>query len=350
MNNGFRVVHYVNQLFGGIGSEEKANLGPQVKVGPVGPGRAIQNELRERGYIVATAICGDNYFVERIDKAAEELLRLISPCKPDILIAGPAFNAGRYGVACGEVCKLVQDKLSIPAVTGMYEENPGVDLYRKDVYIIGTSDSAMGMTAAIPLMVNMAYKLVAKEDIGNPKKEGYFARGFSVNEKLSKNAAERAVDAVIAKIKNQPVESEISVQHFEHTNPAPPIKDLSSARICLVTDGGLIPKGNPDKLMPRSAERFGSYNIRGISALSPEAYEAYHVGHDTSFINQDPHRLVPLDVMRELEEEGVIGETHEIFVTTAGVAASLSNSQKVGKDIATQLKNEGVDAAILTST
>jgi glycine reductase complex component B subunit gamma len=96
--------------------------------------------------------------------------------------------------------------------------------------------------------------------------------------------------------------------------------------------------------------RYGSYPIEGLRALSPESFEAYHVGHDTSLINQDPHRLVPLDVMRDLEKEGRIGQLHNVFVTTAGVAASLANSQKVGTEIAKQLKAEGVDGVILTST
>ena len=39
---------------------------------------------------------------------------------PDVFIAGPAFNAGRYGVACGTIAAAVQEELGIPAVTGMY--------------------------------------------------------------------------------------------------------------------------------------------------------------------------------------------------------------------------------------
>ncbi|MEW6335330.1 MAG: glycine/sarcosine/betaine reductase selenoprotein B family protein, partial [Thermodesulfobacteriota bacterium] len=36
-----RVAHYLNQFFGGIGGEEKAEAGPMVHQGAVGPGRAI---------------------------------------------------------------------------------------------------------------------------------------------------------------------------------------------------------------------------------------------------------------------------------------------------------------------
>lgn len=350
MGAGLRIVHYVNQLFGGIGGEEKADVGPQVKDGLVGPGKAIQIVLKDRGEVVATVICGDNYFAERTEEAAAEVLRLLTPYQPDVVIAGPAFNAGRYGVACGEVCKVVQDKLGIPAVTGMYEENPGVDLYKKDVYIVRTADSAIGMTQAISLMVSIACKLAAKEKIGKPAEEGYFPRGFLRTETSSKAAAERAVDMLLAKLKGQPFESELTLPKFERVEPAPAVRNLSSAKIALITDGGLVPKGNPDKLESRRATKFGSYSIKGLNTLSSEGYEAQHVGYDTSFTNQDPNRMLPLDVLRDFEREGIIGKVHETFYTCAGVATPLANCEKIGQGIAEQLKAEGVAAGILTST
>jgi glycine reductase complex component B subunit gamma len=91
----WKVVRYLHQLFGGFGGEEKADLAPGVAVGSIGPGRTIQAALQDRGDIVATVICGDNYFVERTEQACEELIRLLVLYKPDIVFSGPAFNAGR---------------------------------------------------------------------------------------------------------------------------------------------------------------------------------------------------------------------------------------------------------------
>lgn len=350
MSPGLRVVHYLNQFFGGIGGEEKASEGPQVKDGLVGLGGAIQDALKERGEIVATVICGDNYFAERTEEAVEEVLQMVTPYKPDIVIAGPAFNAGRYGVACGELCKAAQDKLGIPAVTGMYEENPGVDLYKRDVYIVKTAESARGTTEVASRMVNIALKLVAKEKIGKPDEEGYFPRGIIRNELSDNNAAERAVSMVLAKIKGEPFEPEMETPKFDKIKPPPPIKDLASAKIALVTDGGLVPKGNPDNMESHNSTRFASYNIKGLNSLSSKDFEANHVGYDTDYIDQDPHRLVPLDVMRDLEKEGVIGNLYNKVYATAGVATSLDNSKNIGQGIAEQLKAEGVDGIILTST
>ena len=36
---------------------------------------------------------------------------MVKKFNPDLFIAGPAFNAGRYGVACGAIAKVVQEEL-----------------------------------------------------------------------------------------------------------------------------------------------------------------------------------------------------------------------------------------------
>jgi len=112
----------------------------------------------------------------------------------------------------------------------------------------------------------------------------------------------------------------------------------------------LVPKGNPDKLESRRATKFGAYSIRGLDTLSSKDYQAHHVGYDTTFASQDPNPMLPLDVMRDFEREGIIGKVHETFYTTAGVATPLADCERIGQGIAEQLKAEGVAGVILTST
>ena len=345
-----RVVHYLNQFFGGIGGEDKADLPPRLVEGAIGPGRAIQAALGKGGEVVATIICGDNYFAEDIEGASEEVKRLIAPYQPDVLMAGPAFNAGRYGIACGAVCKMVQDRLGISAVTGMYQENPGLDLYRKDVYIVQTSDSARGMGEGINKMVNIARKLVGKEKIGNPSEEGYFHRGALINEISDKTGAERVVDMLMSKLRGEPFETEVSRPAYDRVKPARPIKEIGSATIALVTDGGLVPKGNPDRIEIRTATRFGRYDIRNVQTLDPADYEVAHEGYDSVFVRHDPNRLVPVDVLRDLEREGRIGKLHDRFYSTTGVANIVEVMRRLGEGIAGELRAEGVSGVILTST
>ena len=111
-----RVVHYINQFYAGIGGEEFADHKPEIREGIVGPGLAFSSAFGEKAEIVNTVVCGDSYFNENLEDAKKAILEMIKNAKPDIFIAGPAFNAGRYGVACGTVCDMVQEELGIPVL------------------------------------------------------------------------------------------------------------------------------------------------------------------------------------------------------------------------------------------
>ena len=92
-----KIVYYVNQFYGQIGGEEAADQTPIVKEGSVGPAVAMQEALKDIGEVVATIVCGDNYFADHQDEALEEILKVVEEKTPDLFIAGPGFNAGRYG-------------------------------------------------------------------------------------------------------------------------------------------------------------------------------------------------------------------------------------------------------------
>jgi betaine reductase len=205
-----RVVYYTNQVFWQTGSEEKAGVGPSIVQGAVGPGMFINRLLGEQGKVIATAICGDNYFSERPQAVASQVLDLIEKWKPDIFIAGPAFNAGRYGLACGQVCTAVSERLGIPAVTGMFPENPAVSLYRSRIFIIETSNSGVGMTKAMARIINLACKLHRGERPRAPAVEGYITRGFKENIITDKLAAERAISLLLKKLHGEAFETEIT--------------------------------------------------------------------------------------------------------------------------------------------
>ena len=57
---------------------------------------------------------------------------------------------------------------------------------------------------------------------------------------------------------------------------------------------------------------------------------------------QDPNRLVPVDVMREMEREGAIGALHDWFYSTTGLTCIVEVMKGLGKKIAESLKAEGV--------
>src|SRR4029450_4148597 len=95
-----RVVHYLNQ-FGGIGAEEQAGVGLEVRDGAVGPGKVLEQLLGEGAEIVLTLVCGDNYAVEHEEELVTSVLEKVRGAGADLFAAGPCFEAGRYGMAGG---------------------------------------------------------------------------------------------------------------------------------------------------------------------------------------------------------------------------------------------------------
>jgi len=344
-----RVVHYLNQFFGGLGAEEFAGATPEVREGAVGPGRLLEQLLGEGAKVVKTVVAGDNYAVENLDALAALVVKEVREAGGDLFVAGPCFQAGRYGVAAGAVCAAVQRELGIPAVTGMGLENPGVDLYRRDLYIVDSGGSVAAMREVLSRMAALAHKLLSKQEIGSPAEEGYFAHGLLRDAFVDKTAAERLVEMVYAKATGAPYESELTPTVFPAIPAPPPIADLSRARIAIVTDTGVVPKGNPDKIAPIAATNWGSYDISGVDDLRGEDFEVSHRGYDTRYVTEDPDRAVPVDALREFEKQGVIGKLHDRFVSTSGMVNPLANSRRLGREIAQRLKEEGVDAVVLVS-
>ena len=345
-----RVVHYVNQFFGGIGGEEAAGSPLKAQDGAVGPGRLLEQVLGGDSKVVTTLICGDNYAVERQDELIAAVVEKVRESEATLFVAGPCFEAGRYGMASAALCSAVQSELGIPAITAMDEENPGVDLFREELYIIDSGKSAADMRDVLVKMASLAKKLVNGKEIGQPSEEGYISRGLIRDEFVEHTAAERLVDMLMSKVKGQPYESEMPVTSFEPVAMPPAIKDMSKARVMIITDGGLVPKGNPDNIERMAATRWGTYSMEGLDELKGENYEISHGGYDPRFVQEDPNRLVPLDALREMESKGIIGKLHNEFISTSGLVNPLSNTRRMGKEMAEKVKKEGVDAVILTST
>ncbi len=218
----------------GIGGEEKADIKPEARDGFVGPGMALNKALKGEMEIVGTIICGDSYFNENLEEAKAEILEMVKKYEPDMFIAGPAFNAGRYGAACGAICKHIQDELNIPVITAMYEENPGVDMFRKDLYIVQTGNSAAAMRKAVPALAKLAIKVCKGEELGTPAEDGYHARGLRKNLFVDKIGGERAVEMLTAKLAGKEFVTEYPMPEFDNVDPGAAVKDMSKAKLPLL--------------------------------------------------------------------------------------------------------------------
>ena len=346
-----KVVHYINQFFANIGGEEKADYPAELRVGEVvGPGMAFNMNFKDEAEIIATIVCGDSYFNENLDKAKADILAMVKEQAPDVFIAGPAFNAGRYGVACGTIAAAVQEELGIPAVTGMYVENPGADMFKNQVYMVSTKNSAAGMRDAVGKMAPLALKLAKGEKIGASCEEGYMPNGIRVNFFEKERGSKRAVKMLLQKLADKPYVTEYPMPSFDKVAPNPAVKDLAHAKISLVTSGGIVPKGNPDHIESSSASHYGEYDITGVMDLTADTYETAHGGYDPVYANEDADRVLPVDVLREMEKEGKIGELHHLFYTTTGNGTAVASAKAFADEFSQKLKADGVDAVILTST
>lgn len=354
----YKVVHYLNQFFGQLGAEEAAAVGFSVKEGPVGPGVALQAQLGDDFEIVATVICGDDYFGDDTDKNAAEGLALVKKYNPDVFFAGPAFAAGRYSVACGAMCKAVQDELGIPCVSSMDESGPGMDMYRKEVYITKGSNNSRTMVPNVTDMAKLAKylledkagketRLISLEYLPDPVEYNYFTRDLLRNAKIDKSMAERAVEKMVQKLNGEPFVTEVVPERLEVIEPPKAIKDMSKATIAFVSDGGLVPKGNPDRMATRSNLIWAAYDLEDLF----KDYEVVHAGYFNDYVLQDPDRLLPKDVMEDLVAEGRVGKLDNITYAMPACTTVSKKCAENGEEIAAAIvERGGVDGVILPST
>jgi len=243
-----RIVHYLNQFFGGLGGEDQAGMAPVSEPGPVGTGRGLTRFLGSDDRIVGTVVGGDNYMAQGGSGAVEEVVELISRFDPDVVVAGPAFGSGRYGLACGAVCAAVIEQLGVPALTGLHPDSPGAAEYRAWVPILATAETAAGMGAALERLAPLASRLARGEALGSAAEEGTLTKGLRRNTFEDVRGSTRAIDMLLAKMRGESFTTEWPLPSYEPAEASEPISNGASFRLALVTEAGIVPAGNPDRL------------------------------------------------------------------------------------------------------
>ena len=340
-----RVVHYVNQFFAGVGGEDSATTPPARRDEPVGPGRRLQELLGPDHQIVATVYCGDDY-ATTTPGAVDEILALITELRPDLVVAGPAFTSGRYGLACARVAAAV-NAAGVAVVASMHEDNPGLD-EAGAAPVVASGDTARTMGAALLALAPAAAKVGAGETL--TRADGRVGKTPRVNVLSERSSAERAVDLVLARLGGDLAATEVPMPRFDQVTPAAPLADPSTAVIALLTEGALVLKDNPDGLESARATKWLRYPLDGKQTVASGDYLCVHGGFSTVWANEDPHRILPLDVARQLEGEGAIGRLHDEYLVTAGNGTSVGNARRFGVEWAGELRRLGVQAALLTAT
>lgn len=346
----FRVALYLNQFFGGVGGEEKADAPPELRPGPVGPGALLQQFLGEEAPIAGTIVCGDNRMAERQEETLPAVVEILRALRPDLVVAGPAFAAGRYGLACAAVCAAARRTLGVPAVTAMSPENPGAAGIDSAVLVAVAGETAATMTHDLQRMARLIHKVLRREPLAPSDEDGYLPRGRRVNEFGDQTGAERMVQMLLKKLRGEPFVSEVIVPRFDRVPPAPPVRDLREVTLAIVTTSGVVRKGNPEGIESWRATKWARYPIAGLTDLSADEFTCVHGGYDTRHIRANPNRAVPLDVLTRYEKEGRIGRLHPVLYSTVGNVMPVERARRLGREVARELRDAGVQAVLMTAT
>jgi len=340
-----RIVHYLNQFFAGVGGEDSAGTPPAVREGAVGPGRALVAMLGSDYEIVATVFCGDDYAASN-PAATGELMALVRDASPDLLVAGPAFTSGRYGLVCARLAAAAARE-GIAALVAMHPDNPGLE-EAEPAPAIESGKTAREMRPSLERLARAIETLSRGEELR--EREGRIGRAPRRNRLSEQAAAGRSVELLLARLGGDRERTEVPLPSFGSVTPSAPIEDPATARIALLTESALVPMGNPDRLESARATRWLRYQLDGLDRLEEGAFQSVHGGFSTVAANADPHRLLPLDVARELAEEGRIGVLHNEYLVTAGNGTQVATARSFGVEWAAELRQAGVQAAILTAT
>ncbi len=141
------------------------------------------------------------------------------------------------------------------------------------------------------------------------------------------------------------LQSEINVPISPPPVWTPVEKSLGEMSIALVTAAGV--HGKQDKKFNLA----GDHTFREIAGdIATADLMVTHGGYDNADANLDINCMFPLDRLRELAEEGFVGKVAPVhFGFMGGGGDQIKFKQETGPAIYHVLKNEGVDAVVLTA-
>jgi glycine reductase len=147
--------------------------------------------------------------------------------------------------------------------------------------------------------------------------EGFLPRGVRAMYAREGSRIPPCAGYARAKLLGQSFTTEVPILVPERVSPACPIADLSQATIALVTTGGLVRKGNPDKQVSANATRYFRHDVSELESLSGKDWEAYHAGYFNHIVNKNPNYILPLSFMH-LQHEARSAASIPIFTVLPG--------------------------------
>lgn len=126
-------------------------------------------------------------------------------------------------------------------------------------------------------------------------------------------------------------------------------RPLHQARVALVTTAGLV---TPEQTCFDSSIKMGDASFREIpntveTQTLIESHRSYSFDHNG--LAADKNLAFPLDRFRELEAQGAVGElNHRHFSFMGSIVGPRKLIEETAPQVARQLREDGVDAVLLT--
>jgi glycine/betaine/sarcosine/D-proline reductase family selenoprotein B len=90
--------------------------------------------------------------------------------------------------------------------------------------------------------------------------------------------------------------------------------------------------------------------VAELRSLTGKDWEAYHSGYFNHIVNSNPNYILPLNFLRDLEAEDVIGQVFEWIYALPGVSTPVAISRTLGQSIAQDLRDGQVNGCLLVAT
>ncbi len=136
------------------------------------------------------------------------------------------------------------------------------------------------------------------------------------------------------------------LEDLEPARPRPLRKPLGEAVVALVTSAGLSEPGQP----PMDGENEeGDYTIRVLDVHTPaDQIAVSHTHFDTSIARQDLNTVYPVERLRELACEGVVGGLAPRAVSFMGYFTNVFRIRdEVAPAVVAAVQDAGADVALL---
>ena len=129
-------------------------------------------------------------------------------------------------------------------------------------------------------------------------------------------------------------------------NPWVPGGPLSTRRVAIVTSSGIHARG--DRPFGQDGVRHDYRVIPSSVAGADLVMSHMSVNFDRFAFQQDVNVVFPLDRLKEFADQGIIGSVADFHYSFMGALAPVSRMEATAREVGRLLKQEQVDAVLLT--